>query len=127
MAKVAKAALTELDKGDKVVAAGELRGVPLGTEGKVVLVLGLSWVRYWVRFDNGVAMGSIGRAKLATPDEWERRHDEPEETEAEADEAVDGGAVETSAAVGEGKTVNGVLVPPHLIDRAQKARERLGK
>ncbi len=125
---MAKAAKTELDKGDRVVAAADLRGVPAGTEGKVVLVSGLSWVRYWVRFDNGVAMGSIGRAKLATPSEWKKRLEAPDEPEATAGEQAAGdGTVEVgAAAVGEGKTVNGVLVPPHLLERTQKARERLG-
>lgn len=124
---MAKAAKTELDKGDRVVAAAELRGVPAGTEGKVVLVSGLSWVRYWVRFDNGVAMGSIGRAKLATPSEWKQRLEAPDEPEAAAGEQEAGeSAVEGGAAVGEGKTVNGVLVPPHLLERTQRARERLG-
>ena len=38
-----------------------------------MLVNGLSWIRYWVRFDNGVTMGSINRTNLATPDEWKRK------------------------------------------------------
>ena len=57
----------DLRKGDKVVASADLRGVPAGTEGKVALVNGLSWVRYWIRFDNGVAIGSVNRSHLATP------------------------------------------------------------
>ena len=63
----------DLRKGDKIVASADLRGVPAGTTGKVMLVNGLSWIRYWVRFDNGVTMGSINRTNLATPDEWERK------------------------------------------------------
>ncbi len=60
-----------LHKKVKVVALTDLVGVPEGTTGKVVLVNGISWIRYWVRFDNGVTMGSINRTALATPDEWE--------------------------------------------------------
>src|SRR4051812_45751763 len=63
----------DLRKGARVVAAHDLAHVPEGTSGKVMLVNGLSWIRYWVRFDNGVTMGSINRTNLATPKEWERK------------------------------------------------------
>ena len=59
-----------LRKGDEVICARDLREVPEGTEGKVVLVVGLSWIRYWVRFANGVAVGSVNRRDLATPAEF---------------------------------------------------------
>ena len=49
-----------------------MKGVPVGTEGKVIHVQGLSWIRYWVWFDNGIRLGTIDRAKLATAGEWER-------------------------------------------------------
>src|SRR4051812_19706923 len=70
----------ELRRKERVIATVELRGVPAGTEGVVTMVSGLTWVRYWVRFDNGVAMGSINRSHLARPDEWARHlagEDEP--------------------------------------------------
>src|SRR3954471_16244221 len=62
----------ELRKGNKVVAAADLRDVPAGTAGRVILVNGMTWIRYWVRFDNGVYLGSIPRASLATPAIWNR-------------------------------------------------------
>jgi hypothetical protein len=114
-----------LSKGDRVVLTTDLRSVPEGTEGKVVLVVGLSWIRYWVAFDNGVAVGSINRKHLATPAEWKRRlerGDEPEGADAETgDDAEAGGGDE-----GGGYTHAGVLVPQLLIDRSKAARERLG-
>jgi hypothetical protein len=112
-----------LRKGDAVVAAVDLRGVPAGTTGKVSIVNGLTWIRYWVRFANGVVMGSINRSKLATPDEWERRHDEPVEAAASAEAASDGAAEASSA--GGGVEINGALVPQKLLDRSKAARERL--
>ena len=112
-----------LRKGDAVVAAVDLRGVPEGTKGKVAIVNGLTWTRYWVRFANGVVMGSINRTKLATPDEWERRHDEPVEAAATADAASDGAGA--ADAGGGGVEVNGALVPQKLLDRSKAARERL--
>ena len=55
-----------------MIARTDLRDVPEGTKGKVVLVNGLTWIRYWVRFENGISMGSVNRANLATPAEWQR-------------------------------------------------------
>ncbi len=44
---------TEFSKHDRVVAAEDLPGVPEGTPGTVLMVTGLSWIRYRVHFDNG--------------------------------------------------------------------------
>ncbi len=43
----------------RVTAAHDLDGVPEGTGGKVVMVTGLSWIRYRVRFDNGVELNLL--------------------------------------------------------------------
>jgi hypothetical protein len=66
---MAKDKTAELRKGDKVVAATELRRVPAGTPGRILMVAGLQWTRYRVDFDNGVSIGSLDRAHLARPDE----------------------------------------------------------
>ncbi len=115
-----------LRKGDAVVCARDLREVPLGTEGKVVLVVGLSWIRYWVRFANGVAVGSVNRKDLATPAEWAYRLEHPEEAAAEgaSDDSDDEAGDDDGG--GGGYTRAGVLVPQLLIDRSKAARERLG-
>ena len=44
---------------DRVEAAHDLPGVPEGTAGKVLIVTGLSWIRYRVRFDNGVELNLL--------------------------------------------------------------------
>lgn len=113
-----------LRKGDVVIAREDLRRVPAGTRGKIILSVGLDWIRYWVRFENGVETGSVNRSKLATPDEWERRHDEPVAAAA-GDAASDGGGAGETAAVG--AEVNGVMVPQKLLDRSKAAHERLGR
>ncbi len=59
-----------LKRRNKVVAAVDLPGVPAGTRGSVLTVVGLRWVRHRVKFDNGVEIGSLDRSVLATPDEW---------------------------------------------------------
>ena len=52
-------------EGQRVQAAHDLEGVPEGTKGKVVMVTGLSWIRYRVRFDNGVELNLLDGAHLA--------------------------------------------------------------
>ena len=118
----------QLRKGAKVVARTELRDVPEGTAGKVTMVTGLTWIRYWVRFDNGVSLGSIDRKRLATADQW-KRHLDGEDVFAEVgpvDAAADDGAG-AAEAVGEGgvTTPNGTFVSQKHIDRAKAARARL--
>ncbi len=48
----------------RVQAAHDLEGVPEGTKGKVLMVTGLSWIRYRVRFDNGVEMSMLDGDQL---------------------------------------------------------------
>lgn len=110
------AATPDLRAGSEVVSTVELKGVPLGTSGKVIHVQGLSWIRYWVRFDNGLRVGTLHRTKLATPAEWERRHDVVEVAPAAT-------AASGATAVAAVESVGGV--PGHLLERSRKARERL--
>lgn len=128
---MAKSAATlDLHKGDKVVAAVDLRGVPQGTAGKVAIVNGLSWRRYWVRFTNDVAIGSLDRSKLARPDEWERKlaggGDEVDAGAGDAAADSDGAAADAGAGGGGFTTPSGTVVPQKLIDRTKAARARLG-
>ena len=44
----------DVHMGDRVRAVVDLPDVPAGTTGKVILADGLSWLRYTVRFANGV-------------------------------------------------------------------------
>lgn len=57
----------------KVVAAVDLPGVPAGTDGRIQLVNGLTWIRYWVHFANGVDLGQVDGSQLASRDDWQRR------------------------------------------------------
>jgi len=58
----------DLERDDHVAAAVDMTGVPAGTRGRVKLVNGFTWIRYWVMFDNGVDKGSIDRAQLNKTD-----------------------------------------------------------
>lgn len=122
------ATLDEFKRGDKVKTLDDLPGVPAGTRGRVYLVNGFTWTRFRVLFDNGVDIGSIDGSVLARPKDYEaalerRRAAAEAESAATPSGAV---AVDTAAGDGEGKVVNGVTVPAHLLDRAKRARERVG-
>lgn len=50
--------------GDKVRTTAEVHGVPVGTEGKVILANGFSWLRYRVLFENGAEVGDLDHRNL---------------------------------------------------------------
>ena len=66
-------------RNERVVAAYDLPGVPERTGGKVKMVNGFEWQRYWVFFDNGVQLGSLDGSALLRPHHWERWRGEREE------------------------------------------------
>jgi hypothetical protein len=123
---MASGVATEFRRNERVKTLDELPGVPLGTEGRVLQVAGFAWTRYRVTFDNGYDLGSIDGSHLSRPKEFEaaleQRERASEQTEA-TEEAADDGAA--AAGGGEDKTVNGVSIPAHLLDRSKRARERL--
>ena len=126
---MAKAALDGFRRNEWVRNLDDLPRVPAGTKGRVYLVEGFSWTRYRVLFDNGVDIGSLDGAVLARPRDFGSALERREQVAAAAAEAVaeeaDAAADEDAAPGGEGKTVNGVSVPEHLLDRSKRARERL--
>jgi hypothetical protein len=65
---------SRLRRHEKIVAAVDLPGVPAGTRGKVLVVNGLTWIRYWARFANGVELGQLNRSELARPGDWDFRN-----------------------------------------------------
>jgi len=50
--------------GDKVKTTTEVHGVPVGSEGKVILANGFNWQRYRVLFDNGAEVGDLDHRHL---------------------------------------------------------------
>lgn len=126
-------------KNEKVIAAEDLEGVPEGTAGKVRLVNGFDWIRYWVFFDNGVDMGSIDGEQLVRPQHWHQfKIDRQARLDAEelaalqpktATAAVGTGGGEAAAAAADPNdplAAVRALVPPHLLERSAAARVRLG-
>ena len=116
-----------LTKQQKIKAAIDLKGVPEGTQGQVMLSNGLDWVRYWVKFENGVEMGSLHRNKLVRLEDWEQFLENRESGSLVMDGNNDSpDEEETESGSGGGVEVNGVLVPQVLIDRSKAALERFG-
>ncbi|MEY2423734.1 MAG: hypothetical protein QOI95_3801 [Acidimicrobiaceae bacterium] len=114
---------------ERIVATADMPGIPEGTTGKVILPEGLTWIRYWVRFDNGVVRGTIDRSKLARPGEWAelvRRRESGEDMTVTASAASGDTAPAAAAAEGESIMINGVPVPGFLIERSKARREFLG-
>ncbi len=109
----------QLKRRDRVVSLVDLRGVPRGTPGRVTMVSGLSWIRYFVDFDNGVSVASLDRSQLATPAEWREWKDRPAGAAVASVEKPAGAA----AAADAGESVGGI--PAHLLERSRQARERL--
>jgi hypothetical protein len=126
---MAKAAtLDGFRRGDKVKNLDGLPGVPSGTQGRVYLVDGFTWTRYRVLFDNGVDIGSLDGAVLARPKDFVaalERRSEAALVEAEAESATGDSEAGEAAGDAEDKSVNGVAVPGHLLERSKRARERL--
>ena len=119
-----------LKKKEIVKAAINLRGVPEGTMGRVILSSGLDWIRYWVAFDNGVELGSLHRDKLVREAEWDaylvQRERSQEITENESEDQKSSQESDSQSLGSGGVEVNGVLVPQLLLDRSKAALERLG-
>jgi hypothetical protein len=107
-----------LREKDRVVATVDLKRVSKGTTGKVIMVQGLSWIRYWVLFDNGERIGTLHRSKLATLAEWENKSVAVPSSQGLASGVAD--VVEAGAAAAE--TIGGV--PAHLLEKSRLARER---
>jgi hypothetical protein len=124
---MAKAGFDGFKRNERVKNLDDLPGVPAGTRGRVYLVEGFTWTRYRVLFDNGVDIGSLDGALLARPRDFAAALERREQVAlaAGAAEQAEAAAEEGAAPAGEDKTVNGVAVPAHLLDRSRRARERL--
>jgi hypothetical protein len=107
-----------LRQNERVMAAEDLPRVPKGTMGTVTMVTGLTWIRYWVRFDNGERIGTLNRGRLVNEADHSRRNDVGSSVA-----TADAGVAEAAAGVsGVTESVGGV--PGYLIERSKAARAR---
>jgi hypothetical protein len=126
MAKAAR--VDEFRRGEKVKNLDDLPRVPSGSLGRVYLVDGFAWTRYRVLFDNGVDIGSLDGAVLTRPKDFEaalERRNQEATAQAEPESAPGDGEAAAAAGGTEDKSINGVAVPGHLLERSKRARERL--
>jgi len=127
---------TPFRRNEVVSATLDLPGVPQGTKGKVKVVNGLEWRRYWVFFDNGVELGQLDENDLVRPahwDDWFTRKADAEAAAARAAEAAenaadsgDAGAAAAATDANDPLAAIRALVPAHLLERSAAARTRLG-
>jgi hypothetical protein len=87
----------------KVVAAHDLPGIAAGTPGKVLLINGLSWVRYRVLFEGRIERGMLSAGDLTTPEAWAAQQRQIQTAEREAEREARRAAA-TSGAVGTSDT-----------------------
>ena len=84
-------------RNERVVAAYDLPGVPERTGGKIKMVSGFEWRRYWVFFDNGVQLGSLDGSALLRPHHWERWRTEREDVMSEMQARMEAAVAEQEA------------------------------
>ena len=123
-------------RNEVVMATGDLPGVPARTTGKVKMVNGFTWRRYWVFFENGVHLGSLDSHELVRPEDWEHFMTARAEREAAATAAAAAAAAgatngeDTAAAAGADDDSPAAhlraMVPEYLLERSAAARTRLG-
>ena len=122
-------------RNEVVMATEDLPGVPARTTGKVKMVNGVTWRRYWVFFENGVQLGSLDSHELVRPEDWD--HFLAARAEQEAAAAAAAAATAAGAAAGEDTEAAAggdhdspnarlrAMVPAYLLERSAQARARL--
>ena len=114
-----------IKSGAKVKATKDLAGVPAGTRGKVAMSNGITWKRYWVRFENGELLGHVDHDDIVIERAWDQYFWAKEQAElAAANAATSGGSSEAADSGGGGENAFGV--PQYLLDRTKAALERHG-
>lgn len=130
---------TPFRKNETVKATMDLPGVPKGTTGKIKVINGFTWTRYWVFFENGVDLGQLDTQELVRPEHWDHFFEQKALAEERAAKAAEAAANGAAPATDGGGTSGGAdadpndplariraMVPPHLLERSAAARARLG-
>lgn len=117
---------SRIRSGAKVKATVDLPGVPKGTSGKVALSNGITWLRYWVRFDNGEVLSHIDHDDIVISRAWDQ-YFVAKEREAEAAAAKAAGmTTDAGGGASSGGADNAFGVPQYLLDRTKAALEKAG-
>ncbi|MDQ3385305.1 MAG: hypothetical protein M3503_04745 [Actinomycetota bacterium] len=120
-----------LSTKSRVVAEHDLVGVPEGTPGRIELVNGLTWIRYWVQFDNGVWLGSVDADAVVAEDDWEDHLDRRAAAQARAAEEAARPKAEAApaAATADAAPADAATsrIPAALLARSQAAKAKAKK
>ena len=117
---------TRIKAGAKVKATVDLPGVPKGTRGKVAMSNGLTWLRYWVRFENGELLSHINHDEIVIARAWDQFFIEQERAAEAAAAAAAGATVAGGDGGGSGGGDDAFGVPQYLLDRTKAALEKAG-
>ncbi len=112
--------------GAKVKATVDLPNVPKGTEGKVALSNGVTWLRYWVRFENGELLSHVDHSDIVQSRAWDQFFWQQERDAEAAAAAAAGSSSGDGGGGGSAAADNAFGVPQYLLDRTKAALERFG-
>ena len=113
-----------LHVGDTIVAVAAVGDIPEGTRGRIKVVDGFEWIRYWVAWDTGEWTGSVDSASVVA---------ESRLAQYQTDKAVAADRAAAKAAAPERAEGDGAAgaadtgtsgVPEHLLERSRQARAR---
>jgi len=109
--------------GDIVVAVEPVGAIPEGTRGRIKVVDGFEWIRYWVAWDTGEWTGSVDSSSVVAESRLEQyKADQAAAAERAAVKAAAPVPAEADATAGNGGGTSGV--PEHLLERSRQARAR---
>lgn len=118
---------SRIKAGAKVKATVDLPGVPKGTKGKVAMSNGITWIRYWVRFENGELLSHVNHDEIVIARAWDQFFIEQERAAAAAEAAAAGNAVDAGGGGGASAGGDNAFgVPQFLLDRTKAALEKAG-
>jgi len=115
--------------GDWVIAVEPIGDIPEGTKGRVKVVDGFGWVRYWVAWETGAWMGSVDSSSVVRADRLEQWRSDREAAQVPAAAHAERAAVTSAAGTNGGgdggeAAPGGGRVPEHLLERSRQARAR---
>lgn len=117
---------SRIRSGAKVKATVDLPGVPKGTQGKVAMSNGITWLRYWVRFENGELLSHVDHDDIVISRAWDQYFVAKERAAEAAAAAAAGVSTGDGDGGGSGGGDNAFGVPQYLLDRTKSALEKAG-
>ena len=117
---------SRIKSGAIVKATDDLPGVPKGTKGKVAMSNGVTWKRYWVRFENGELLSHVHHGDIVIARAWDQFFIEQERAAEAAAAAAAGITTDDGGGSGGGGGDNAFGVPQYLLDRTKAALEKAG-